>query len=262
VGGGARGNVPANALGLLEVNTGPAGQAPVWTAVDDVTVRNPMPATGGADPVPLDVVRRDAPEAFAAEARRAVIPADHAAAAARSPLVERAMARRSWSGSWPVIATVVDLKVAGDEASAEARGDLQALLDDLRMLGTEAAVVSGTPVGLFVGLDVCARPGSDAEQVRRQILAVLRPGTDERPGVFHPSRLVLGTAVYLSSVVASVAALPSVDAVEVHEARRLSDPPLTVRDVITFGPDEVGVLDDDPARPERGRLDVHVRGGR
>jgi hypothetical protein len=59
-----------------------------------------------------------------------------------------------------------------------------------------------------------------------------------------------------------VAALPSVDAVEVREARRLSDPPLTVRDVITFGPDEVGVLDDDPAQPERGRLDVRVRGGR
>ena len=45
--------------------------------------------------------------------RRAVLPADHAAAVADDPLVQRAMAQRAWSGSWPVIATVVDLEVGG-----------------------------------------------------------------------------------------------------------------------------------------------------
>ena len=256
VGGGARGNVPANALRVLEVNASLPGQVPVWEPVPGVSVRNPVAAVGGADPMPLDTVRRDAPEAFAVEPRRAVLPADHAQAAAESPLVSRAMAQRAWSGSWPVIATVVDLAVPAAGAEAE----LQALLDDLRMLGTEVAVVTGVPVGLFVALDVCARPGSDAELVRREILSVLRPGTDERPGLFHPSRLTLGAAVYLSTVLAAVAALPRVDAVAVREARRLSDPPGTVADVIAFGPDEVGVLDDDPARPDRGRLDVLVRG--
>jgi hypothetical protein len=155
VGGGARGNVPANALGLLEENTSPAGQAPVWTVVDDVTVRNPCRPPGAPTRCRSTSSAATRPRR-SRRARRAVIPADHAAAVARSPLVERAMARRSWSGSWPVIATVVDLKVAGDEASAEARGDLQALLDDLRMLGTEAAVVSGTP----------GRPARRARRVR------------------------------------------------------------------------------------------------
>ena len=61
-------------------------------------------------------------------------------------------------------------------------------------------------------------------------------------------------------MVAAVAALPGVDAVAVQEARRLSEPALTVHEVITFGPDEVAVLDDDPARPDRGRLDVRVHG--
>ena len=56
--------------------------------------------------------------------------------------------------------------------------------------------------------------------------------------------------------------MPGVDAVEALEARRLDEPPGTVQQVIAFAPDEVGVLDDDPARPERGRLDVTVRGGR
>jgi predicted phage baseplate assembly protein len=260
VGGGARGNVPANALRILEENASGAGEVPSWHEIAGVAVRNPMPAAGGEDPTPLDTVRRDAPEAFAVEPRRAVLPADHAEAAARSPLVERAMAQRSWSGSWPVIATVVDLVSGGSESDEGARAELQAQLDDLRMLGTEVAVVSGTPVGLYVALEVCARPGADPGELRGEILGVLRPGPDDRPGLFHPSRLQLGSAVYLSTVVAAVAALARVDAVAVHEARRLSEPPRTVHEVITFGPDEVAVLDDDPARPARGRLDVQVLG--
>lgn len=261
VGGGPRGNVAANALTLLERNTAPAGQVPAWEVVAAVTVRNPAPASGGAEPTPLNVVRRDAPEAFAAEPRRAVLAADHAAAALRVANVQRAMAQRLWSGSWPVIATVVDLEVDGDQA-AQTSAQIAALLDDLRMLGAEVAVLPSTPIGLFVALDVCAAPTAQSERLRREILDLLRPGSDERPGVFHPSRMQLGAAVYLSTVVAAVAALPAVDALQAREARRLSDPPGTVADVIAFKANEVGVLDDDPARPNRGRLDVKVRGGR
>lgn len=261
VGGGTRGNVPANALALLEENTSAPGLRPDWQPVTGVVVRNPVAAVGGADPTPLDVVRRDAPEAFAVEPRRAVLPADHAEAAAADPDVQRAMAQRTWSGSWPVVETVVDLRVAGESASG-ARARLQEHLDDLRMLGTEAAVVSGTPVGLLIALEACLRPGFDPESVRADILRLLRPGPDESPGLFHPSRMTLGSAVYLSAVVATVAALPSVDAVEVLEARRLSDSPGTVHTVLTFAPDEVAILDDDPARPDRGVLDIRVKGTR
>ena len=118
----------------------------------------------------------------------------------------------------------------------------------------------GTPVGLMIGLEVCAAPGFDPERLRVAILQLLRPGSDASPGLFHHSRLLLGSSVYLSSVLAAVAGLPGVDAVETTEARRLSDPPGTVRDVIAVAADEVAVLDDDPAHPERGRLDVVVEG--
>jgi len=260
VGGGAGGNVPANTLRVLEENAALPGAAPEWSVVD-ASVRNPAPARGGSDRMPLDAARRDAPEAFAAEGRRAVLPADHAAAAAASALVQRAMARRTWSGSWPLVTTVVDLTVSGD-AAAEARAGLQSMLDELRMIGLEAAVVDGSPIGLLLVLDVCVLPGAEAEAVRGEILRALRPGSDERPGVFHPTRLLLGTEIYLSTVLAAVAAVPGVDAVEALESRRLDEPPGTLRQVIAFAPDEIAVLDDDPARPERGRLDVHVRGGR
>jgi hypothetical protein len=59
-----------------------------------------------------------------------------------------------------------------------------------------------------------------------------------------------------------VAALPFVDAVSVNEARRLSDPAGTLTAVLQMGPAEMGVCDDDPAAPDRGRIDLTLEGGR
>ena len=249
VGGGAIGNIPANALHELSLSAG-----------GTVPARNPAAATGGLDRTALAVARRDAPEEFAAEPRRAVIPADYAAAAAKDPAVKRAIARRTWSGSWPLMTTVVDLDAESDDVVAEALSRLTTTLDGLRMLGVESAVAPGTPVGLVISLEVCASPGFDPEQLRIAILQLLRPGSDASPGLFHHSRMLLGASVYLSSVLAAVAGLPGVDAVEATQARRLSDPVGTVLDVIDVASDEVAVLDDDPAQPERGRLDVIVKG--
>jgi hypothetical protein len=249
VGGGAVGNVPANALHLLELGAG-----------GTVMARNPAPASGGLDRTALAVARRDAPEAFAAEPRRAVIPADYAATAASDPAVKRAVAHRRWSGSWPLMTTVVDLDVDADDVAQQALGRIATTLDGLRMLGIESTVVSGTPVGLMISLEVCAIPGFDPARLRIAILQLLRPGSDASPGLFHHSRMLLGASVYLSSVLAAVAALPGVDAVEATQARRLSEPAGTVHEVITVTDDEVAVLDDDPTQPERGRLDIVVEG--
>lgn len=249
VGGGAIGNVPANALDHVELGAG-----------GTVAARNPAAATGGADAVSLADARRDAPQAFAAELLRAVIPADYATAADKDPAVQRSIARRTWTGSWPLMTTVVDLEVQDDDVAQEALTRLGASLDGLRMLGIESAVVEGTPVGLAIALEVCPSPGFDPAALQVQILQLLRPGTDASPGLFHHSRMLLGASVYLSSVLAAVAELPGVDAVEPTDARRLSEPKGTVHDVIVVAPDEVAVLDDDPSRPERGRLDVKVEG--
>jgi predicted phage baseplate assembly protein len=265
VGGGAAGNLAANALRVLERNAAGPGGVPAWQTVDGVVARNPVPAAGGRDAAGLAEARRDAPQAFAARPRRALLAADHAAAVSSRSEVQRAAARE-WAGSWPLVRVAVDLlddPGAPGQVGGQARvARLQALVDDLRMLGTETVAVPGAPVGLLFALEVCARPGVDPEALRRRILALLRPGEPGRPGLFHPSRLVLGGAVHSSSVLAAVAGVPGVDAVELREARRLSDPAGTVSAVLRVGPAQVAVLDDDPARPERGRLDVRVRGGR
>jgi hypothetical protein len=130
------------------------------------------------------------------------------------------------------------------------------------MLGQEVTVVPGTGVGLAIGLDVCVAPGIDTELVRREILARLRPGTADAPGLFHPTNLRLGGTIHTSSIITAAAGVHGVDAVQVTMARRLAEPEPTLHEVLTFAAREIPVLDDDAARPERGRIVLTMRGGR
>jgi hypothetical protein len=130
------------------------------------------------------------------------------------------------------------------------------------MAGTEVVSVVATPIGILIALTVCLFPGSDPDHARAAILARLRPGDPSAPGLFAPGSHPMGTDVYLSAVVAAVAALAQVDAVAVTEARRLSDPAGTLDAVIAMGPTEVAVCDDNPDAPDRGRIVLNVDGGR
>ncbi|MGH8860438.1 MAG: baseplate J/gp47 family protein [Jatrophihabitantaceae bacterium] len=273
VGAGPAGNVAANVTTRLVRCTSAPGVPCVWDNVTDdhhsiVTARNVTPGTGGAVAMSLDDVRRDAPQAYSAVPRRAVLIGDLAPFAATVPTVLRAAVRRSWSGSWPVGVVAYEPVSGGQEgtaypaAAAQLQARVQSTLDAVRMAGTEVVSVTATPVGILIALTVCLYPGSDSDAARAAILASLRPGTPDAPGLFAPGSFPMGTDVYLSTVVAAVAALPAVDAVAVTEARRLSDPPGTLDAVLIMGPTEVAVCDDDPSAPDRGRILLTVRGGR
>src|SRR5262249_6221414 len=97
---------------VYRVGTGAGGNVgrEVLTRVDGlpgVTVRNPLPASGGADSESLEHVRVTAPSAFRTQ-ERAVTAADYAAVAERHPEVQRASAELRWTGSWYTVAVSVD----------------------------------------------------------------------------------------------------------------------------------------------------------
>ncbi|MET9019915.1 hypothetical protein ABZV93_08035 [Actinopolymorpha sp. NPDC004070] len=270
IGAGPAGNVAAGVTRRLVRTTSGAGVPCVWQDVLDsgaaaVSARNLTPGTGGARATPLDDVRRDAPQAYSAVPRRAVLIGDLPGFAAQVVGVRRASARRSWSGSWPVGVVAYEQAQAGQGGADPApvlAARVQAALDAVRMAGTEVVAVPATPVGILIAFTVCLFPGSDPGAGRAAILAALRPGSPDAPGLFAPGSHAMGADVYLSAVVAAVAALPHVDAVAVTEARRLSDPPGTVAAVLPMGPAEVAVCDDDPDAPDRGRIMLTVEGGR
>jgi hypothetical protein len=270
---GISGNVAANVATRLVRTTTAIGAPCAWIDVIDdgdavVRARNVTPGTGGAAASSLDSVRRDAPLAYSAVPRRAVLTGDLPGFAVTVPTVLGASSRRSWSGSWPV--GMVAYESLGDDAGNSAdpqavgrvQADVQSVLDSVRMAGTEVVSIAATPVGILVALTVCLYPGSDPAGARAAILARLRPGDPSAPGLFAAGSHPMGTDVYLSAVVAVVAALPQVDAVAVTEARRLSDPAGTLDAVIVMGPSEVAVCDDDPDAPDRGRIELTVEGGR
>jgi hypothetical protein len=270
VGAGPAGNVAANITNRLMRCTSGPGVPCVWQDVTDnqtnpVTARNVTPGTGGVAAMLLDDVRRDAPQAYSAVPRRAVLISDLPPFAVQVPGVLRAAARRTWSGSWPV--GLVTYESVPDDlgdptAVARLHSRVQSTLDAVRMAGTEVVSVAATPIGILIALTVCLFPGSDPESARAAILAGLRPGTPAAPGLFAPGSFRMGADVFVSTIVATVAALPQVDAVAVTEARRLSDAAGTLAPVLVMGPAEVAVCDDDPDAPDRGRIVLTLEGGR
>lgn len=259
VGSGPAGDIAANTLTRLMRTTTPLGQPIVWRGASaGVTARNVTPGTGGEEAMALDVVRRDGPQAYAAVARRAVLVSDLPPFALAVAGVERAAAHRDWSGSWPV--GVVAVETTTDRADPQIDAAVGQVMEAVRMAGTEVVTLPATPVGLLIALTVCLTPTTESALARLRILGVLRPG--HTGAVFSPATHTLGSAVYTSTIVAAVAALPGVDAVRVTEARRLSDPPGGHDSVLRMAPDEIAVCDDDAAAPERGRIELTIEGGR
>ena len=76
VGNGSRGNIGADALVHIVAAPGVAGAI--------ASVRNPLPAVGGAEPESLEDVRQRAPSAFRTQ-ERAVTPADYAEVTGAQP---------------------------------------------------------------------------------------------------------------------------------------------------------------------------------
>lgn len=255
VGAGPEGMIASNTLTRLIRTASPPGQRCEWAqAGDGVTARNLTPAIGGQPAMPLDDVRRDAPQAFAAVARRAVLISDLPQFATAVPGVVRAASRPSWSGSWPV--GLVTVEASGSAAVADVAGVMSAV----RMAGTEVIVRPARPIGLLFAVTVCLTPGTEQAIARMRILAALRPGRPD--AVFAPAAHPLGTSVYTSQIVAAVAGVPGVDAVRITQARRLSDPVGTLEEVLVMGPEELAVCDDDMHAPDRGRIELTIEGGR
>jgi len=252
-GHGTAGNIGADALRtMLPGETG-------------VTATNPLPATGGADPEPLEQVRTDAPHAFRVQ-ERAVTEADYGTILTeRGPGVQRATGRMRWTGSWYTAFVTVD-RVGGAEVDPGYRRDVARFLDGYRMAGVDVDVSRPVPVPLDIELRVCAGPERFATDVERDVLDVLSSGTlpDGRRGLFHPDHFTFGTAVHLSRVYAAVLGVPGVRTVRATRFRRYAgaDRGELAAGVVRVHDLEIAQLANDPDVPERGLLAVAVAGGR
>ncbi|MEU3526458.1 putative baseplate assembly protein [Streptomyces sp. NPDC038707] len=259
VGGGSAGNVGAEAISHLVVAGGDPGE-PVPAA----TVRNPLPATGGTEPEPLELVRQLAPLELRRTRLRAVTAADYAALASAVPGVQRAAADLRWTGSAQEAHIAVD--AYGGPPSQRLLDTVAQTLERYRRIGHDLVVGPARPVPVDIALRVCALPGHQHGRILADLYRVLGRGRlpGGRLGFFHPDALTFGEPVRLSRLVAAAAAVPGVEDVEVTRLRRLFAPDRGERadGVLRLGPLEIATCDNDPDRPEQGRLEITLGGTR
>lgn len=266
VGNGTVGNVGAESLVHIVL--------PAADAKNVEAVRNPLPATGGAEPESIERARRLATDAYQGRQERAVTERDAVNAVLRLPSVRSAVAVLRWTGSWytwlvAVLPTdpadLVEGAGTRQELSASLRAQVLRVMDQVRLAGQDADLRPPWFVPVDLELHVCAAPGQSRSVMRRAIrdalLARWLPGG--RSGLLAPQTLTFGRSLLMSEVYATVAGVPGVDSVKALILQRYGrrDNGELAAGRLDVAPWEVLQLDDDPSLPGRGVLVLEIDGG-
>lgn len=260
IGSGPAGNIGAEAL------------AHVVTSIEGIlSVRNPLPAEGGAEPERAMEVRQYAPDAFRVQ-ERAITEADYAEMAERHPGVQKAVATRRWTGSWYTMFVSVDRR-GGDPVTESFRDEMRAFLERFRYMGHDLVIDEPRFVPLLIVLTVCVRTGYLRSNVRKALQKRFssRVNADGSTGFFHPDNFTFGQPVYVSHIIEAAMAIPGVASVDInpassteHRFQRLGEANDDAYETgkITMGRLEIARLDNDPNARENGRIDFILTGGR
>ncbi|MGW7756654.1 putative baseplate assembly protein [Streptomyces violaceusniger] len=284
VGGGTAGNVGPEAINHLVLCRDPEsrGKAATGQPMPVAGVRNPLPAVGGTEPEPVEQVRQLAPLDLKRTRHRAITAEDYAALASGLPGVQRAAAEIRWTGSVQEAHIAIDAYGTG-EPPPDLLDSVAHALEGYRRIGHDLVVGPARAVPLDIALAVCAAPGHQHGQILAELYRALgsRRFSGGRLGFFHPDALTFGEPVRLSRLVAVAAAVPGVLSVEVTRLRRLWHEGLegpkgpddgtsyetthgeALEDgILRLGPLEIAQCDNDPNRPENGRLVIELKGAR
>jgi uncharacterized phage protein gp47/JayE len=253
VGGGSAGNVPAGTI----VTVAP-GQ-PQGAMISACT--NPFPASGGADAETNAQVRVRAPQKFSAEPLRVVRTADYVAAAQSLAWVQQAGTTFRWTGSWLTVLTSAN-PAGSEEPTVAQLAELTGLLNQRRLAGYESYVLPPRYVSVDLQITVCGQPAAFASDVQAAVLARLRPGSGG--GFFDHSRWSFGQALEKSALLAAIQSCPGVAGVSGARYRQRGARPdwAPLPDTLTVAADQILRVDNDPARPEAGSLQITVEGSK
>ena len=252
VGGGAAGNVAADSISSIDPNDPKAAGV--------LRVTNPLPATGGADPEPLETIRRLAPQKFRAVPYRAVLPGDYEAAAETLPWIQRASTVFRWTGSWLTVFTTPDPRGV-ESIPIDDRTQLIELLNRYRMAGYESYVPDSEYVSIDLMIEVCARPDAFQGDVEQALLTALGSGPG---GFFAHDNFTFGQPLEKSVLEAAVQGVPGVAGITCLRYRVRGRTPgfIPMGDIVDVGTDQILRCDNNPSLPGNGSLQVIVQGGK
>lgn len=261
VGNGPRGNIGADTLGHLVTSD----SAITLNLASNISIRNPLPAWGGAAAETVEEVRQKAPSAFRRQ-ERAVTPADYEEVTQRvDPTIQHAACTFRWTGSWRTAFLTVD-RLGGETVDAGFEQQTRAKLERYRMAGYDLEIDGPQYVPLEMSMEVCVDRNYFASDVKAALRRVFNRGYQPtgHPGLFHPDQFTFGQTVYLSPFYAAAQATPGVTSVQITVFRRqgsLDTEALTTGRLL-LGRLEIARLDNDPDFPDHGVFKPTLKGGR
>jgi predicted phage baseplate assembly protein len=249
IGNGSVGNVGAEAL--YHIVSGITGI---------VRARNPLAACGGTNPESIEQVRLHAPYHFHKQLR-AVTADDYRAVLQDFPEVRDAQVSRRYTGSfYTTIITV--LRVGSLPVDTAFKVRLRAFLDRYRMVGNDLQIAAAVEVPIDIKLVVEVLAGHSRSAVLETLKVAFSSGVrNGQNGLFHPDRCTLGQALFLSQIINTAMQQKGVSWVEAERFHRYTDSSALCVEVIKLRPNEVLLVANDDAAPERGRLEFSIGGG-
>jgi hypothetical protein len=257
VGTGTEGNVGRETIAHMVLRSETIGNA-------QLTVRNPLHAIGGIDPEPIAQVKMLAPNAYQTDLLRAITEEDYVQFAQAVPDVFQAAAVMRMTANRTTVRVALD-PLGTETVSAELIERVADRLEQFREIGHDVDVVAATYVPLDIQLQIRVLPDYLRGHVEIELLQVFGRGTlpNGQPAMFNQQNLGFGLSIYQSWLIAAAQSVTGVQRVEVLRLARMLDAgPGAVPDVLKLGPLEVAQLDNDPSAPQRGRIRLHLVGGR
>ena len=253
VGNGIAGNIGADAIGHI-----------VTLNVNIESVRNLLPARGGAAMESMAAVRRKAPFAYRKQ-ERAVTENDYAEVTERQTGIQKAQATFRWTGSWHTVFLTIDREL-GLPVDKAYRDAIRQHVEKYRMAGYDLNVDAPRFVPMEIAMFICVKPDYFRSEVKRaltDIFSSLDLPNGQR-GVFHPDNFTFGQTVYLSPLYEAAQSVTGVDSVQITLFQRLHQNDNTaLRDgKLLLDRLEIAQLDNDPNFRERGIFALEMGGGK
>lgn len=263
IGNGRSGNVGAEALYHL---VWPAGWPSAELAPPILGIRNPLMASGGTDPEPLEQVRLHAPHSFRTQ-ERAVSAADYVTIALRHPEVQDAQGGLRWVGAGYAITLTVQRR-GGLPCDEAFQRRLLAFLERYRMAGQQLFISAPREVAVDLALTVQAASSHVRSTVKSLLYEALgltqtkaQASQGAKPGMLSPAELRLGRPLYLSQLVSAAMRVDGVTWAEVTRFQRYGGKDCRRAGVITMAPLEMPILRNVAAQPWLGRFELTIGGG-
>ncbi|MEZ5082198.1 MAG: hypothetical protein R2750_01905 [Bacteroidales bacterium] len=235
----------------------------VWEQGGFISIRNPLPATGGTNAETMAEAREFAPQAFRTQ-ERAVTEADYAEKTELHSEVQKAAARFHWTGSWYTVFVTIDRK-NGLDVDNDFKSEIIRHLEKYRMAAYDLEIRGPRFVPLSLELNVCVKAGYFRSNVKEKLLEVFScfDLPDGTRGFFHPDNFTFGQPVYLSHIYKVAMAVSGVESVEIKRFQEWAKKPNKEIENGMLQPEELEIirLDNDPNFPENGKIDFIMFGG-